>query len=140
CRVGQLQGAMSLTGSTAMFILCSCLVKNKKRTCAKKGRRLETPPLSLLRPALAQCAVSVEESASTAGSVLTEVSVGLAFSSSHSIGSGVGVSARARTSVLGGTGTESGALLVVFLDYTQAVAVSFGVSALFQPPAEGQRR
>src|SRR5262245_58908512 len=45
-----------------------------------------------------QCAVSVEESSSTAGSVETEVSVGLAFSSSQSIGSGLLTSARASTS------------------------------------------
>jgi len=44
-----------------------------------------------------QCAVRVEESSSTGGSVVTEVSVGFAFSSSHSIGSGLRVSARVRT-------------------------------------------
>src|SRR5262249_41688141 len=101
CRVSQLQHAMSLTGSAMMFLLCSAPVKNKKRT------------RSFLLSTFAQCAVRVEESASTAGSVLTEVSVGLAFSSSHSIGSGLRTSARAKTSSMRETGTMSRPFLML---------------------------
>src|SRR5262249_3802275 len=64
---------------------------------------------------LCQCAVKVEESASTAGSVLTEVSVGLAFSSSHSIASGLRTSARAKTSSMRETGTISRPFLMLSL-------------------------
>src|SRR5262249_32503963 len=63
-------------------------VKNKERTTLIRKRRRPRGAAVGLQAGLLprrQCAVSVEESASTAGSVLTEVSVGLAFSSSHSI-------------------------------------------------------
>src|ERR1700730_12066416 len=62
-----------------------------------------------------QSAVSVDESSSTAGSVVTEVSVGLAFSSSHSIGSGLRVSARASTPSLRATGKMSPPLFLLSL-------------------------
>src|SRR5438034_3509175 len=84
----------------SLFLPCQEQKENPRKE--KGGARKRRP--SLLRPTLAQCAVSVEESASTAGSVLTEVSVGLAFSSSHSIGSGLPPSARAKNSSLAEAG------------------------------------
>src|SRR5262249_4529358 len=73
-----------------------------------------------------QCAVSVEESSSTAGSVVTEVWVGLAFSSSHSIASGARVSALARTSSIRETGMISRPFLMLSLISTRSLAFSSG--------------
>ena len=56
-----------------------------KKTAARCGAAVELVGIAPVD----QCAVSTEELVSTAGSVVTDVSVGLAFSSSHSIGSGL---------------------------------------------------
>jgi len=80
-----------------MFSLCSFLSRTKKGTAepsVKEERRAPSGAPPSISACFAQqdpvqCAVSVDESSSTAGSVVTEVSVGLAFSSSHSIGSGL---------------------------------------------------
>src|SRR5262249_4745064 len=111
-------GPQPLTGSASLFALCSHIVKNKERPEPAKKAAPGAPPSHQLPAGLrprAQCAVSVEESASTAGSVVTEVSVGLAFSSSHSIGSGLRVSARASTSSMRETGTMSRPFLILSL-------------------------
>src|SRR6266540_7266011 len=76
-------GPQPLTGSALLFALCSYDVKNKERTAltrktaAPQGAAVGSIAGRLLPRR--QCAVSVEESASTAGSVVTEVSVGFAF-------------------------------------------------------------
>src|SRR5262245_44606652 len=67
-----------LTGSRIMFSICSQVSRQivnipPKKAAAPFRRRHEIPSSASPR----QCAVSVEESASTAGSVVTEVSVGL---------------------------------------------------------------
>src|SRR6516162_998301 len=133
-------GPQPLTGSIPLFAVRSYFVKNKERTePSKKGgargrrRRVPIASRSLSRR---QCAVSVEESASTAGSVVTEVSVGLAFSSSHSIGSGLRVSARASTSSMRETGTMSRPFLMLSLISTRSLAFSSGISTVFMPPRE----
>src|SRR5262249_38208607 len=73
------------------FSLCQEQRENRlEQKSGALGRRRRVP-IAADRCPRRQCAVSVEESASTAGSVVTEVSVGLAFSSSHSIGSGLRV-------------------------------------------------
>src|SRR4030081_847556 len=86
---------------------------NKAR--ARKRRRLRRRRRQCRDLSRAQCAVSVEDSSSTAGSVLTEVSVGLALSSSHSIGSGLLTSARASTSSMRETGKMSRFFLMLSL-------------------------
>src|SRR4029079_10860998 len=93
----------------------------------KKRRHFAVPPLKLVECSVDQCAVSTEESVSTAGSVVTDVSVGLAFSSSHSIGSGLRVSARASTSSIRETGRISRPFLLLLLISTRYLAFSSGV-------------
>src|SRR5262249_13300264 len=85
---------------------------------------------------LGQCAVSVEEASSTAGSVVTEVSVGLALSSSHSIGSGLRTRARASTSSMRETGMMSRFFLMLSLISTRSLAFSSGISTGFMPPRQ----
>src|SRR6266700_6976381 len=129
-----------LTGSALLFALCSYDVKNKERTAltrktaAPQGAAVGSIAGRLLPRR--QCAVSVEESASTAGSVVTEVSVGFAFSSSHSIGSGLRVSARESTSSMRETGRMSRPFLMLSLISTRSLAFSSGISTVFMPPRE----
>src|SRR5262249_35324843 len=79
-------------------LFLKCQEQRAKKVGKRKRLRRRAPPDQLQAGcSRRQCAVSVEESASTAGSVVTEASVGLAFSSSHSIGSGVRRGARPRT-------------------------------------------
>src|SRR5262249_29640689 len=108
-----------------------------------KRRRLEAPPFVDLHcdprrePGAAdvtQWAVRVEDSSSTGGSVVTEVSVGFAFSSSHSIGSGLRTRARARTSSMRETGTISRFFLMLSLISTRSFALSSGISTVLMPP------
>src|SRR5262249_44353894 len=126
-------GPQPLTGSVtivrSLFLPCQ---EQRANGVIGKRRRPGAPP-SDCTPLLprGQCAVSVEESASTAGSVVTEVSVGLAFSSSHSIGSGLRVSARASTSSMRETGTMSRPFLMLSLISTKSLAFSSGISTVF---------
>src|SRR5262249_28941392 len=119
----------------SLFVLTVSRTKSEQRN--RKRRRHGAPPSDGLQADLLprrQWAVSVEESASTAGSVVTEVSVGLAFSSSHSIGSGLRVSARASTSSMRETGTMSRPFLMLSLISTTSLAFSSRVSTVFMPP------
>src|SRR5262249_59557705 len=80
----------------SLFVLTTC--QEQRASVIGKRRRYGAPPSDRLQAGLLpRRQWAVRESASTAGSVVTEVSVGLAFSSSHSIGSGLRLRARART-------------------------------------------
>src|SRR5262249_60739592 len=68
----------------SLFLQCQ---EQRANNVGKRKRRRRRAPPDQLQAGCArrQSAVSVEESASTAGSVVTEASVGLAFSSPHSM-------------------------------------------------------
>src|SRR5262249_47258700 len=121
-------GPQPLTGSAtivrSLFLPCQ---EQRANGVIGKRRRHGAPPSDRLQAGLLprrQWAVSVEESASTAGSVVTEVSVGLAFSSSHSIGSGLRGGAAAGPPRLPRAGTRAGAFFVPCLVLRRYLAVS----------------
>src|SRR5260370_41839132 len=80
--------------------------------------------------AIVQCAVSVGASSSTGASSGTAAAV----VSSHSIGSGLRVIARASTSSMRETGTMSRPFLMLSLISTRSLAFSSGMSTVLMPP------
>src|SRR5262249_40850241 len=82
--------------------------------------------------AIVQCGVSVAASSSTGAS--SDTAGAVVVVSSHSIGSGLRVIARASTSSIRETGTMSRPLLMVSLISTRSLAFSSGMSTVLMPP------
>ena len=89
----------------------------------KGGALRRRPSISSLADRAVQCAVRPEPSSSTAGSAATAVAATLAFSSSHSIGSGLRTSARGQNLVHAGHRNDLQPLLDVVADLGEVLGV-----------------